>query len=424
MPCKKCENGKYKFGDNGNCMYNTLAECRSANTYDIVELVIDKDNEALAIDAISLVTDPAIEQDFIFFNTEKNNLNFAAVDKDQRLLVSPALIPYKQIYRYDAKTDKEYYVHFSADTVRQASEAYMVHQNTNSATIQHENKVTGVHTIESWIVEDSKKDKSNLYGFELPVGTWFVSMRVNNDDVWQRIKSGELKGLSIEGYFVDRMEQLARVGSMVTDGKDGKIDLPLYDNKEEALQKAKELGCDGVHEHTLDGKTTYMPCADHDIISNLAEILQEDCEECNKTDLIDPNPCQAGYEPYGHKIKDGRKVPNCVPIEAKKKEFNAFQNSYTDYPQSASRNAKRAIKFKEKTGSKCGTRVGWTRARQLANRSPISRDTIARMASFERHRQHKDVPYTEGCGGLMWDAWGGSSGIRWAQTKLKEIDGE
>ena len=69
--------------------------------------------------------------------------------------------------------------------------------------------------------------------------------------------------------------------------------------------------------------------------------------------------------------------------------------SYTDYPESASNNAKKAIKYKEENGSSCGTRVGWTRARQLADRKPISRDTIARMASFKRHQQHKDVPYSE-----------------------------
>ena len=96
--------------------------------------------------------------------------------------------------------------------------------------------------------------------------------------------------------------------------------------------------------------------------------------------------------------------------------------SYTDYPQSATNNAKRAIKWKEENGSNCGTRVGWTRARQLADKKPISRDTIARMASFKRHQQHKDVPYSEGCGGLMWDAWGGTSGIEWAINKLKQID--
>jgi HK97 family phage prohead protease len=66
--------------------------------------------------------------------------------------------------------------------------------------------------------------------------------------------------------------------------------------------------------------------------------------------------------------------------------------------------------------------VGWTRANQLANREKISRDTIARMASFKRHQQHADVPYSEGCGGLMWDAWGGTAGVEWAIRKLKQID--
>ena len=96
--------------------------------------------------------------------------------------------------------------------------------------------------------------------------------------------------------------------------------------------------------------------------------------------------------------------------------------SYNDYPQAATNNAKRARKWKEENGSTCGTKVGWTRSSQLANRKPISRDTIARMASFKRHQQHKDVPYSEGCGGIMWDAWGGSSGINWAINKLKQID--
>jgi len=107
--------------------------------------------------------------------------------------------------------------------------------------------------------------------------------------------------------------------------------------------------------------------------------------------------------------------------------YDAFRGSielesYNDYPQGATNNAKRAIKFKEKNGSKCGTQVGWTRASQLANKKNITRDTISRMASFKRHQQHKDVPYTEGCGGLMWDAWGGSAGINWAINKLKQID--
>jgi hypothetical protein len=97
--------------------------------------------------------------------------------------------------------------------------------------------------------------------------------------------------------------------------------------------------------------------------------------------------------------------------------------SYSDYPQAATENAKRALAWAEKNGwGECGTSVGKARANQLANRESISRDTIARMASFKRHQQHKDVPYEEGCGGLMWDAWGGTEGIEWAIRKLKEIE--
>ncbi len=101
-----------------------------------------------------------------------------------------------------------------------------------------------------------------------------------------------------------------------------------------------------------------------------------------------------------------------------------MEESYSDYPQAAINNAKRAIKYKEENGSSCGTNVGWTRASQLASGSALSRSTIARMASFKRHQQNKDVPYDEGCGGIMWDAWGGDAGVNWAIRKLKEIDSE
>ena len=116
-----------------------------------------------------------------------------------------------------------------------------------------------------------------------------------------------------------------------------------------------------------------------------------------------------------------------VDKETQEKEygFNKVElaESYTDYPESASNNAKRALKWVEKHGwGDCGEATGKRRASQLAKKEPISRDTIARMASFRRHQQHKDVPYSEGCGGLMWDCWGGESGIAWAERKLKEID--
>jgi hypothetical protein len=99
--------------------------------------------------------------------------------------------------------------------------------------------------------------------------------------------------------------------------------------------------------------------------------------------------------------------------------------SYTDYPQAATENAKIALRWAEKNGwGTCGTPVGKQRANQLANREPISEDTISRMAAFERHRQNSKNELGDGCGRLMWLAWGGDEGIEWSQRKLKQIRNE
>jgi hypothetical protein len=106
--------------------------------------------------------------------------------------------------------------------------------------------------------------------------------------------------------------------------------------------------------------------------------------------------------------------------------FNEQQfESYTDYPKQASENAKIALRWAEENGwGDCGTAVGKQRANQLANGEAISRDTIARMAAFERHRQNSDKELGDGCGRLMWLAWGGDAGVEWAQRKLEQIDRE
>jgi len=214
MPCEKCEDGKVKWGSTGECQYETIAECEAANkdyyekTTSIVELVIDDDSQELAIDAISLVASPAIEQDFVYFGKEKNNLTFAKIDEEKRMLVSPALIPNKQIFRYNPNTDSEYYVYFSPETVRKASELYLKHNNHHKATYEHQDRVSGVLTVESWIKEGDM-DKSKLFGYDLPNGTWFVKMKIENEELWQKVKAGELKGLSIEGYFTDKMEKMS-----------------------------------------------------------------------------------------------------------------------------------------------------------------------------------------------------------------------
>jgi hypothetical protein len=170
---------------------------------EIIELLIDETKLEAGINAVSVVESPAIEENFIAL--KKHEVELKEVDAEKRILMGAALIPNKQIYRKNK--DKEFYIYFSEDTVRKASELFLMRSNQNNATLEHERKMLdGMSVVESWIIEDEKQDKSAKYGFNLPKGTWMISMKVNNDDVWQKVKDGEVKGFSIEGHFVDKYE--------------------------------------------------------------------------------------------------------------------------------------------------------------------------------------------------------------------------
>ena len=170
----------------------------------IVELVIDENDETSGIEAISVVETPAIEENFVALN--KHELQLKEVNKEKRILMGAALIPDKSIYRRNDKTNDEYYIWFSKDTVRKASELFFKRSNHKNATYEHKQPIEGMTIVESWIVENTKQDKSALYGLNLPVGTWAVSMKVDNDEIYEKAKKGEVKGFSIEGYFADKLD--------------------------------------------------------------------------------------------------------------------------------------------------------------------------------------------------------------------------
>ena len=167
----------------------------------IVELIIESETDG--IDAVSVVDLPAIESNFIALATDFE-IKLAEVDSEKRILMGAALIPNKQIFR--RVDDDEFYVFFSKETVKKASELFLKNGNQSNATLQHDGKIDGMTVVESWIVDDLEFDKSKKYGFSVPIGTWMISMKVDNEDVWGRVKSGEIKGFSIEGYFADKLE--------------------------------------------------------------------------------------------------------------------------------------------------------------------------------------------------------------------------
>ena len=104
-------------------------------------------------------------------------------------------------------SEGEYYIYFSKDTIVKASQMFLQNGNQSRSTLEHAQALNGLTLVESWIVEDKAKDKTALYGLDVPVGTWMGSVKVNNEDVWNEyVKTNKVKGFSIEGYFADKME--------------------------------------------------------------------------------------------------------------------------------------------------------------------------------------------------------------------------
>lgn len=170
----------------------------------IVELILDEDQDASGIEAISIVENPAIEEDFIALKSDE--IKLAEIDKEKKILMGALLIPNKPIYRKNG--EDEYYIYFSKDTVLKASQMYLTKGNQNNSTLEHQHELSGLSLVESWLVEDEVHDKSRKYGMNVPVGTWMGAVKVNNEKIWNEyVKTGKVKGFSIEGYFADKMER-------------------------------------------------------------------------------------------------------------------------------------------------------------------------------------------------------------------------
>jgi hypothetical protein len=218
----------------------------------IVELVLDEDEES-GIEAISIVESPAIESDFIALKSDE--IKLAQVDSEKKILMGALLIPNKPIYRKNE--GDEYYIYFSKDTVLKASQRYLTNGYQNNSTLEHSDNLQGLTLVESWIVEDDKFDKSRKYDLNVPVGTWMGTIKVNNDDIWNDyVKTGKVKGFSIEGFFADKieasklktleeideeesLEMLSMIKGIITDDK---IEMESYSDYPSAVKNNAKRG--------------------------------------------------------------------------------------------------------------------------------------------------------------------------------------
>jgi hypothetical protein len=311
----------------------------------IYELVIEDENVD-EVFAISLVEEPAIESNFVFFDKEK--VQFAALSDDKRLVMGPILIPDKKILRVDGQ-GQPYHVFFKPETIKKLSEMYLKKKYTDSATLEHDKKINGVTLVESWIKESITKDKSSLYGLNTPVGSWMGTFKIDNDEIWNNyVKTGEVKGFSIEGLFGHNLVEQSMMFS---------ADTLLTDLEEQ--------------EAIL-------------ILSEIRALIKRD-----------------------NRYKGKKKVE---------------MESFSDYGDSVANNAKRGIELNEKNGNKCATPVGKVRAQQLAQKRPISVETIKRMYSYlSRAEVYYDPSDTSACGTISFLLWGGKSALSWSRNKLREL---
>lgn len=205
---------------------------------DLYELVID-DKTDDEVFALSLVSQPAIQSNFMYLNKDgkKIEVKFKSIDEEQHLIVGPILIPDMKILRQDSPNEKPYEVFFSKDTVKKAAQKYLADNHSNDITLEHNGAINGVSLVESWIVDSSVYDKSKMYGLSLRPGTWAGIFKVNNPDIWNNyVKTGEVKGISLEGVFSHVKTNLSAVRKPITQLNDDEAEILLGQIKEIILE--------------------------------------------------------------------------------------------------------------------------------------------------------------------------------------------
>ena len=328
--------------------------------------------------AISLVEDPAIEELFVYMSKEYQMVKLAEVDKEKRILMGPVLIPNKEIPRHDDETGEDYSIVFTPAVVERAAQLFMQQQKNNNATIEHTTKsIPDVSVVESWIIENSEKDKSNAYGMSFPKGSWMVMMKVNNKDVWEKyVKTGKVKGFSLEGLF-GHLEVDAEWGIQDVDSTSSAQGYPNPSQFPPA---------------STNNQPYYVPYNERQLSK-----LSKQADDIFGKELIEQ-------------------------VKAVLLQEDVMLESYSDYPDSIKNNAKRGIELNDAVENGCATQVGKIRAQQLANGEPISLETIKRMYSYlSRAETFYDENDTKACGTISYLLWGGLAAKAWSESKLKEL---
>ena len=210
--------------------------------------------------SISLVHDPAMKGIFVALK-EQTEIKLAEIDKEQRILMGLVLEPNKPVYR--KQNNEEFQIIFNEDTIKDLSYHFFKSNSHKNSSIEHtKDKIEGVTFVESWIVEDSEKDKSANFGFSHPKGSWVATMKVDNDEIWNDyVKTGKVKGFSIDAMLSLKEINLKSDIKMSTESKNSFVDDILIALKLKTVEPIIEVklgslkGADGVTVFEYEGDT-------------------------------------------------------------------------------------------------------------------------------------------------------------------------
>lgn len=338
----------------------------------LFELVIENENVD-EVFALSAVFNPAIELLGTYFN--RDEVHFAEMN-EQGLFMAPILIPNKKILRVDGKGEP-YEVFLSTETVKRLSQMYLEKKYQDQVTVEHEKPVSGVTLVESWIKESITKDKSNHYNLNAPVGSWIGTFKIDNEEMREKFRKGELRGISIEGVFEHMERNFGSQSYLMKDIQDltedeakdllntihkmlmPTVEMESYSDYGEGIKNNAKRGIElneknGNKCATQTGKVRAQQLASGEPISvetikrmhsylSRAETYYDnadstsDCgyisyllwggkaalgwsrNKLRELDLLEEggleDACWEGYVAIGTKTVNGKVVPNCVPKE-------------------------------------------------------------------------------------------------------------
>ncbi len=291
---------------------------------------IFREGETEGVYALSVVENPAMQDMWIALSEQPQQIELAEVDEEKRLLLGAALIPNKKIYRNI--DGNEFYITFKEETIEKLAHNFFKNQNNNNSSLEHEVKLEGMSVVEGWTVQDPNNDKSNAFGKTYEKGTWVTMMKVDNEEMWEKVKNGEIKGFSIDA-LLGLQEINLKSNIMNEEAKNSflselKEDIKaLFTSEKKEVEEVKEVEEIQVQPELVEEVQTSdrdfdIEAIKADILESMkaemsAQLEEKDNEIKAKNDELEALKVEMSKQPEAEEVKVSPEV-----VEKRKVEFN------------------------------------------------------------------------------------------------------